>query len=224
MLQRFFMAVPGNRFIQMLNQADLLSYSERTSIFTDRPETMRIILLLSGLLFFFSPKAQTTLPYTGLTFAQRNFFPAYPTPGDSSHINQSWYFSKYAGVSAGYIFSNAGGASFISAPFVLQLNHPLNKNLIAFANVSAAPIFFGFNHAFMNPAMQGSYPGVYNPNSYAFGMNAGIQMGLMYINDAKTFSISGSIGIESSSYPYFPGGPANGNFPAPPSHPGVRKK
>jgi hypothetical protein len=35
-------------------------------------------------------------------------------------------------------------------------------------------------------------------------MPASASLGLMYINDQKTFSISGSIGVERSSYQFMP--------------------
>jgi hypothetical protein len=90
------------------------------------------------------------------------------------------------------------------APVGLQVNHPLNNNLIAFAGISTAPTFFSFNHSFTDPALSKYYPGSYLPNTYSFGINSRVEMGLMYINDAKTFSISGSIGVEQSSYPVYP--------------------
>ena len=124
-------------------------------------------------------------------------------PGDSNPVNQKWYFSKYAGISAGFSFFNGGSATYVSAPFVLQLNHPLNDHVTAFAAVSASPTFFSFNNAFTNPTAGKYYPGSYPPNTYNFGMNSRVEMGLMYINDARTFSISGSIGVERSSYPIF---------------------
>jgi len=42
-------------------------------------------------------------------------------------------------------------------------------------------------------------------NPYSFGINSRVDIGLMYINDARTFSISGSIGVERAAYPvYYP--------------------
>lgn len=73
----------------------------------------------------------------------------------------------------------------------------------------AAPSFYSFGPAFTNPLMNSSYPGNYLSNPYSFGINTGIEMGLMYINDARTFSISGSIGIERDSYPVYPSPPPN---------------
>jgi hypothetical protein len=44
-------------------------------------------------------------------------------------------------------------------------------------------------------------------------------IGLMYVNDAKTFSISGSIGIERSTYPLLPYYPVNTTSQNPATHP-----
>jgi hypothetical protein len=40
-----------------------------------------------------------------------------------------------------------------------------------------------------------------NPN--AFGMYTKFEAGLMYVNDARTFSISGSIGVSKTNFPYY---------------------
>ena len=170
---------------------------------------MRIILLILALISFLSPKAQTHLPVSSMNFTQWQPFPGYNPPGDSNHLNQKWYFSTYSGLSAGYGFFNGGSLTFLSAPVGLQLNHPLNNNLIAFAGISASPVFFNFSRSFMDPVFNKSYPGGSLPNAYGFGMNPAVQMGLMYINDAKTFSISGSIGIERNSYPVYPSNRVN---------------
>jgi len=41
------------------------------------------------------------------------------------------------------------------------------------------------------------------------------ELGLMYINNDKTFSISGSIGIEKNSYPLYPYNQMNSTNPGP---------
>jgi hypothetical protein len=163
---------------------------------------MRNLLLLLASLFFLSAKAQTYLPGAGVSFMQ-----PLPLPGNhgaDNPQNKKWYFSKYAGVSAGFGYFYGGVGSYIAVPVGVQLNHPLNNNLTAFAGISAAPTFFSFNSAFVNPTATKYYPGSYLPNTYNFGMSSRVEMGLMYTNDEKTFSISGSIGVERSSYPIFP--------------------
>jgi hypothetical protein len=144
------------------------------------------------------------MPVSSLNYTQWQPFSSYNPFSDSSHLNQNWYFSKYAGISAGFGFYNGGSATVFSAPVGLQLNRPLNSNLIAFAGISAAPAFFSFSRSFTDPVFNQSYPGSHLSNAYGFGMNSRVEMGLMYINDAKTLSISGSIGIDRSSYPLYP--------------------
>jgi hypothetical protein len=166
---------------------------------------MRIIFLILALFTFLLPKAQTTLPVSSIDFSQSLFFPPYQTYGDSNQLNQKWYFTKYAAISTGAVFFNGGGGTFLSAPVGIQLNHPINKNLIAFAGISAAPTFFNYNSLYTDPAFNKSYPGTYMSNPYGFGMNSRVDIGLMYINDAKTFSISGTIGVDRGTYPaYYP--------------------
>ena len=170
---------------------------------------MRIAFLILASLTFLSPKAQTILPVGSMNFVRWQPFPVYNMPGDSNHLNQKWYFSTYSGLSAGFGFYNGGSFNYLSVPVGLQLNHPLNNNLIAFAGISAAPTVFSFSHSFMDPAFNKSYPGNSLSNPYGFGINPSLQMGLMYVNDDRTFSISGSIGIERSSYPIYPVYPSN---------------
>jgi hypothetical protein len=165
---------------------------------------MRIILGILVSFSILSAKAQTYLPLSVMNYAQWHPFPSYNLLGDSAHSHQKWQFNTYSAMSAGYLFSNGGGASYISAPVGLQLTRQLNNNLYAFAGVSAAPAFYNFNSSFTSPLSHSVYPGGYPSNAYQFGMNARVEMGLMYINDAKTFSISGSIGVEQSSFPSYP--------------------
>jgi hypothetical protein len=165
---------------------------------------MRITLLILASVFSLSARAQMPLPASSLNYALWQPFPNYILPDGGTQLNQKWYFSQYAGISAGTGFFNEGIATFLSAPVTFQLNHPLNNNLIAFAGISAGPSFYSFSRSFMDPTLNKSYPGNSWSNGYGFGMNASVQMGLMYTNDAKTFSISGSIGVERGSYPVYP--------------------
>jgi hypothetical protein len=161
--------------------------------------------MILALFSFLSPMAQTHLPVSSVNFSQSIFFPGYQPINDSNNLNQKWYFSKYAAISTGAVFYNGGGGTFLSVPFGLQLNHPINNNLIAFAGISAAPVFFNYNSLYTGPVFNKSYPGNYITNPYGFGFNSRVDIGLMYINDARTFSISGSIGVDRGTYPvYYP--------------------
>lgn len=103
-----------------------------------------------------------------------------------------WYFYQF-------FFFKGGNATIFSAPLGLQLNRRLNNNLFAFAGVSAAPSYVNFNSSFMNADFNKM-----NANSSfkssALGIYSRAELGLQYINDARTFSISGSIGVERSSF------------------------
>ena len=149
------------------------------------------------------------MPYGAINPLPLSSYAAYPSVNDSSRAVQKWHFNTYSGLSAGYFFFNGGGASVLSVPVGLQLTRQLTNNVYAFAGANVTPSYINFNSAFTNQGVGKSYPGgaMYNP--YKFGMNAGVEMGLMYINDAKTFSISGSIGVERGSFPVYQSAGAN---------------
>src|ERR1700750_3372973 len=98
---------------------------------------MRIIWIILALFSFLSPMAQSHLPVGSANFSQSLFYPGYQIIGDSNQLNKKWFFTKYAAISTGAVFYNSGGGTFLSAPVGLQLNHPLNNNVIAFAGISA---------------------------------------------------------------------------------------
>jgi hypothetical protein len=121
--------------------------------------------------------------------------------------NKKWSVSSYAGISTSISFFNGGHATAIAVPLVLQLNRRLSNNWYAFASISAAPAYVNLYGNFNAPGISKASP--YNGfmQSTNFGIHSKAALGLMYVNDAKTFSISGSIGVENSSRPimqYYP--------------------
>jgi len=170
---------------------------------------MRILLstiLLTALLSataFLSTQAQAQ-PY----LPGHNLPPLTPTTTDPI---QKWQLRPYASLQAGYTFFH-GGISYLSVPAGVALFHPLNKNISAFAGVSAAPVAFSISRLYTGPAINESYPGNFS-RPYGLGLNAGIQGGLIYTNDAKTFSISGSVELERGSYPVYPSYKENTKHP-----------
>lgn len=110
---------------------------------------------------------------------------------DTGALQKKWSITKYVGITAGY--STLMG-SFIFAPVGLQLNRRLTDNVYAFAGVSVAPTLYQFNNAFYQPKTFG--------NSNTLGINPRAELGLMYVNDERTFSISGSIGVSRGYYNY----------------------
>jgi len=148
-------------------------------------------------------KAQTILPGSFMDYTYRGTF-AHNIPVQDSLSKNKWSFSKYTGLSASYSIFKGGSASVFAAPIGLQLNRQLTSNLYAFAGVSVAPAFINFNsNTFLNSNFTKANPNNAFLHSNNFGMYSRAELGLMYVNPERTFSISGSIGVERSDYPVF---------------------
>jgi len=147
-------------------------------------------------------QAQTTLPGSFSNNAYGNTFARNKNVHDSS-TPRKWFVTSYTSITAGYSFFRGGGASFVAAPISFQLNRRLSNNLYAFAGITAAPTYFNFNRAFLTTGLNkiNTRNTLYQPGN--FSMYSAATMGLMYINDARTFSVSGSISVERSNYPLF---------------------
>jgi hypothetical protein len=167
---------------------------------------MRLCFLVITLFFFLSVKSQTIFtPGVGIAPQHQALF-------NNSHHQDSlsapkWFFSSYRGLSTSVILYKGGNASMFSAPMGLQLNRRLNNNLYAFANVSVAASYLNINPSYLSGLNKNFTNNAFNQNS--FGLYPAASLGLMYINDAKTFSISGSISAERSMYPVLPYYPTN---------------
>ena len=161
---------------------------------------MRTMFLFIIFISSLSVKAQTAFPGNFTDTIQRGI-----SGNDASAIaskwDKKWSFSTYSGISTGFSFFNGGNAMMVAAPTGLQLNRRLNNNLYAFTGLSVAPAYMNFNRSFLSADAN-----KFNPtNSYynSFGMYGRAEAGLMYVNDARTFSISGSFGVQRSSNPIF---------------------
>ncbi|MEP6949583.1 MAG: hypothetical protein ABI863_09935 [Ginsengibacter sp.] len=167
---------------------------------------MRIILLMAIVFSFVATKAQTILPFSPADYSQSAGFANNIHSHDSLSAHK-WFFSTYRGISTGISFFNGGNATIFAAPMSVQLNRRLNDNFYAFANVSVTPTYTSFNRSFTTAGNNKNY-GYSNSRLNGFGINPSVSLGLMYINEQKTFSISGSISAERSSYPLLPYYPA----------------
>jgi len=151
----------------------------------------RTILFAAILASAMVSKAQSPLTFGSM---DQPAFQHFRQAGDSNSLHKKWFVSKYAGISTGFMVFKGGSGSFLTAPVGIQLNRRLNDNVYAFAGVSVAPSIFNFNGAFYQPAINKNNSFM-NANQY--GVYSSAHMGLMYINDERTFSISGSIGVGS---------------------------
>jgi hypothetical protein len=164
---------------------------------------MRIVLVLVIMMVASALKAQMVLPGSFMDYSYRGSF-ANNIPVKDSLSKSKWSFSKYTSLSASYSFFKGGSASVIAAPIGLQLNRQLSNNVYAFAGVSIAPAFINFNsNTFLTSDFNKANPGNTFLHSNSFGMYSRAELGLMYVNPERTFSISGSIGVERSSTPVF---------------------
>jgi hypothetical protein len=140
---------------------------------------MRILLTILACTAFLTPRAQTLSPS------------ANPAP--------TWQLRPFTSVNAGYMFLG-GGLTYVSVPIGVAVYRPLNNNFTAFTSASIAPTAFHFSSLYNTPFHNPGYPG----NGFTgFGVNAAVSGGLIYTNDAHTFSISGSITVERGSYPLY---------------------
>jgi hypothetical protein len=160
---------------------------------------IRTILFAAILISAVAVKAQTPLSF-GAMNGMQPAFSHFNQVADSNNLHKKWFVTKYAGISTGFVAFKGGSGTFLSAPVGLQINRPLTNNVIAFAGVSVAPTFFHFNGgSFYQPGVnKNNY--FMNANANNFDINPAVYMGLMYTNDERTFSISGSFGVSRSSY------------------------
>jgi hypothetical protein len=158
---------------------------------------MRILLLFLALTSFISLKAQTQLSPGLMNYTQMGARPYIKPMSDTDYVTKKWSLNKYGGFSASYGFFNGSSASVFSAPVGLQLNRQLNKNVFAFAGISAAPSYVSFSRSFVNTDIN-------KMNTGSYSLYSRFEAGMMYVNDQRTFSVSGSISVDRGSYPNYP--------------------
>jgi hypothetical protein len=167
---------------------------------------MRILFTLLASIAFLVPRAQTLpahlpVPVSPMTAGGWGFTPWQPfipyglmLDGSAGQRWHGWQLRPYGSLSAGYIFWG-GGISYVSAPVGVIAYRPLSTNFTAFGAAAVAPTVFDFNR-FAGQPMPGN-------NLTGLGVNASVTGGLIYTNEAKTFSISGSISVERGSSPVY---------------------
>lgn len=159
-------------------------------------DMIRTILLAAILMSGLAVKAQTDPTFGPMNGMQSAIRPPQQL-SDSNNIHKKWFVTKYAGVSTGFVAFKGGSSTFLSVPLTLQLNRQLTNNLFAFGAVSAAPYVFHYNSGFYQPGINKSNSRM-QANNFAAYSDA--KIGVMYISNDRTFSISGSIGVSRSSY------------------------
>ena len=164
---------------------------------------MRFIVLLALIIFTTALKAQTFFP-GGPVPGSYGAVPAYNAHPADSTSQKKWFLTRYSALSASYSFFKGGHASVVAAPVGLQINRRLTNNLYAFANATIAPAYTTFSRSFITTDLNKNPRNTRPFQSSTLGMYSSASLGLQYINNEKTFSVSGSIGVERSSYPLLP--------------------
>lgn len=175
---------------------------------------LRTILFLAVFMWGMAVKAQVDSSFGAINSAG----PAFKHPlqaNDTNYLHKKWFVTKGAGISTGFTAFKGGSGSFLSVPLGLQVNRQLTNNFYAFGGVSVTPYVFRFNGMPYQPAINKN-SGFMQTNHFAAYSDA--RVGVMYINNERTFSISGSIGVSRGSYnsysPFYSPvyGPVHGNF------------
>lgn len=160
---------------------------------------MRIILTLLASIAFLAPKAQTHYaPPAGWGVTPLQPYVPYSLMMTANPVH-SLQVQPFATVSAGYWFLG-GGLSYLSAPLGIVVYRPINNNFTGFGAATLTPSVFHFGSLYSSPLAGAAYPG---SNFTGLGLTAGVTGGVIYTNDAKTFSISGSISVERGNYPVY---------------------
>lgn len=147
--------------------------------------------------------AQSSLDYTTIDRARQLSFARQETVGAQTLAASKWQLHTFGGISGSYGFLNRYHASSLSTPVTLQVSRPLNRNLYSFAAITAAPVAMHFNSVFLQPRQSKYSSPSMMTGVHQFGWYTRAEAGLFYINDEKTFSISGSFYMERASYPVF---------------------
>ncbi|MGO4293299.1 hypothetical protein [Chitinophaga sp. RAB17] len=149
-------------------------------------------ILMSGM----TVNAQIDSSFGAMNGTESAFGHPYPV-SDTNNIHKKWFVTKYAGVSSGFVAFKGGSSSFLSVPLALQINRQLTNNLYAFGGISVTPSVFRYNSVPYQPAINKGNSFMQTNNFAAY---SDAKIGVMYINNDRTFSISGSIGVSRGGY------------------------
>jgi len=176
---------------------------------------MRFFILIAFLFTVTASRSQNLLPANFIDYNYRGSLLNNIHVTDTA-AKKKWFVSKYSSISTSFSFFKGGNATVVSASMGIQLNRRLNNNLYAFAGLSIAPAYINFNSSYLNTDFTKLNNLNNSFNSKTLGLYSRAELGLQYINDEKTFSISGSIGIERNNYTFPMQGfnpSTNQNFP-----------
>ena len=165
---------------------------------------MRIFTLVIMLFFFGTANSQSIIS------SGYGISPQSTSLLNNKHFNDStsqpkWFFNSYRAVSTSVSFFKGGNATIFSAPMGIQLVRKINNNWYGIADVRVAPSFINVNLSSANGFNKNYTESPFPQNNYQ--LFPAVSIGAMYVNDDRSFSISGRISAERNVYlplPYYP--------------------
>src|SRR6185437_15205687 len=158
---------------------------------------MRKLLLIAILFSFTTAKSQIAGLSAFPMYSQR---PVFLNNSQDSIVKKKWFLTTFSGLSTGISFFKGGSATYLAAPFGIQLNRRLNNNLYAFASASIVPSFTNFNTNFINPGLNKNFGNSYfSPNS--FEINPAVSLALNKKNTPKLFPFPETTSPKKTVYP-----------------------
>lgn len=165
---------------------------------------MRVLILVFMLFFFGTAKSQTIIS------SGYGISPQSTSLLNNKHLNDSvatpkWFLNSYRAVSTSVSFFKGGNATIFSAPMGVQLIRRINNNWYGYADVRIAPSFINVKPSYVNGFNKDYTQTTFPQNNYQLFPAASV--GMMYVNDNRSFSISGSVSAERNVYlplPYYP--------------------
>ena len=165
---------------------------------------MRIFTLVLLLFFFGTAQSQTVIS-SGYGISPQSTLLLNNKHLKDSTSQPKWFFNSYRAISTSVSFFKGGNATIFSAPMGVQLVRRLNNNWYGYADVRVAPSFINVKPSYTNGFNKNYMQSPFPQNN--FDIYPAASVGMMYVNDARSFSISGSISAEKNVYlplPYYP--------------------
>ncbi len=121
----------------------------------------------------------------------------------ASHVaNPKWSFHTFNGLGFAPGAWRGSYTNAFSASMGMQVNRHINKNLFAFAGVNASPVYTSLRETFLRTDLGKASFNHGFMRSNNFSLYQQVQLGFGYVNDARTFQISGSIGVQKNTNDY----------------------
>jgi hypothetical protein len=161
---------------------------------------VRIIIFFLFVCSFSAARSQTILLPATAVF-DHQYSPDSQVRLHYRSASPKWFLSSGGSLVSSIAFYRGTPIGMMALPVGIQLNRRISNHLYAYANLSAVPTFL---NTFSNLAnlLPGKtlFGSPFEPRG--LGVYSSASIGIFYTNDARTFSISGSISTSNSNAPF----------------------